>query len=76
VRDLKEQSDMYLPSETSRGKVIALEGRLRNCSNVITLGVLPNFNDYPPEAAKLIRQAPKIYYPSTFYAVLFDAMGK
>ena len=57
-------------------KVVALEARLRNCKNVITLGVRPNFSDYSPDAAKMIRNAPKIYYPTTFYADLFDAMGK
>ena len=56
--------------------VIALEGRLRNCKNVRTLGVRPNFSDYSPREAELIRKADKIYYPTTFYADLFDAMGK
>lgn len=57
-------------------KVVALEGRLRHCRNVITLGVRPNFSDYTAAEAKMIRRAKKIYYPSTFYAELFDAMGK
>lgn len=57
-------------------KIIALEARLRACKNVLTLGVLPNFSDYSPEAADLIRRAEKIYYPTTFYADLFDAMHK
>lgn len=57
-------------------KVIALEARLRKCQNVLTLGVRPNFSDYSAEEADLIRQAEKIYYPTTFYAELFDAMGK
>lgn len=57
-------------------KAIALEGRLRDCKNVITLGVLSNFSDYSRRAAELIRSAEKIYYPSPFYADLFDAMGK
>ena len=56
--------------------VIALEGRLRHCKNVITLGVKTNFSDYSATDAGLIRDAPKIYYPSVFYADLFDAMGK
>ena len=56
--------------------VIALEGRLRNCKNVTTLGVKTNFGDYDPEDAALIREAEKIYYPTLFYADLFDAMGK
>jgi len=57
-------------------KIIALEGRLRECDNVITLGVRTNFTDYTLEEANLIRMAQKIYYPSTFYADLFDATGK
>jgi len=59
-----------------RKKVIALEARLRDCKNVITLGVLPNFSDYSIRDQKRIKDAPKIYYPSTFYADLFNAMGK
>ncbi len=55
---------------------VALEGRLRHCSQVISLGVRPNFQDYRAEEQELIRQADKIYYPSPFYADLFDAMGK
>ena len=57
-------------------EVIALEARLRNCKNVRTLGVRPNFSDYSSREAELIRKADKIYYPTTFYADLFDAMGK
>ena len=57
-------------------EVIALEARLRNCQNVRTLGVRPNFSDYSPREAELIRKAHKIYYPTTFYADLFDTMGK
>jgi len=57
-------------------KAIALEAHLRNCKNVITLGVRPNFSDYNDREAGLIRNAKKIYYPSAFYADMFDAMGK
>jgi len=56
--------------------VIALESRLKACRNVITLGVRTDFSDYSPEEAELIRKADKIYYPSVFYADLFNAMGK
>ena len=56
--------------------VIALESRLRNCRNVLTLGVKPNFEDYSPENAARIRRASVIYYPSWFYAALFVSMGK
>jgi ribosomal protein S6--L-glutamate ligase len=57
-------------------KVIALEARLKNCKNVRTLGVRPNFSDYSHQEVELIRQANKIYYPTTFYADLFDTIGK
>lgn len=57
-------------------EVIALEARLKNCRNVRTLGVRSNFSDYSPREAALIRQANKIYYPTTFYADLFDTIGK
>jgi len=61
---------------TTGRTVIALEARLRDCRNVVTLGVRPNFSDYSPEQADMIRAAPIIYYPTGFYADLFDAMGK
>ncbi len=57
-------------------KVIALEARLKNCKNVRTLGVRSNFSDYSPQEAALIREAKKIYYPTPFYADLFDSIGK
>lgn len=57
-------------------RVIALERRLRHCRHVFTLGVRPNLESYPEEALAMIRVAEKIYYPSVFYADLFDAMGK
>ena len=56
--------------------VIALESRLRNCRNVITFGVKPNFSDYSPHETAMIRNAEKIYYPSTYYADLFCSMNK
>jgi ribosomal protein S6--L-glutamate ligase len=56
--------------------VIALEGRLRFCRNVLTLGVKPNFEDYGEKSMGLIRRADTIYYPSRFYAALFDTMRK
>lgn len=57
-------------------KAVALERRLRGCTNVVTIGVRTNFSDYSPEEAELIRRAEKIYYPTLFYADLFDAIGK
>ncbi len=60
----------------SGDKKIAIESRLKGCNNVITLGVRTNFSDYTPHEADLIRGAEKIYYPTSFYADLFDAAGK
>lgn len=57
-------------------KVIALGARLKGCRNVLTLGVRPNFSDYTRKERALIREAPRIYYPTSFYADLFDAVGK
>jgi len=56
--------------------VIALESRLKECRNVVTLGVKPNFTDYSSHEAALIREAEKIYYPSTYYSDLFDSVNK
>ena len=64
------------PSPEMGRKVIALGSRLRHCRNVTTLGVKTNFTDYAPKVQAAIRHAPKIYYPSAFYAGLFDAIGK
>jgi ribosomal protein S6--L-glutamate ligase len=55
---------------------IALGRRLSHCDSVMTLGVRPNFDDYSDEEQELIRRASTIYYPSSFYAELFDALGK
>lgn len=56
-------------------KAIAFETRLRRCRNVLTLGVRTNLSDYTAEETDLIRHATKIYYPTTFYAELFQIMG-
>ena len=61
---------------TEPKQAIALESRLRGCKNVLTLGVKTNFSDYGDREADLIRNAEKIYYPTTFFADLFDAAGK
>ena len=55
---------------------IALENRLLQCPRVTTLSVRPNFPDYSPREQALIRQAETIYYPSSFYSPLFQAIGK
>jgi ribosomal protein S6--L-glutamate ligase len=55
---------------------IALESRLRHCKNVITLGVRTNLSEYEDWQIELIRQSDVICYPTTFYADIFDTMGK
>lgn len=57
-------------------KAVALESRLKHCKNVITLGVRPNFSDYSEEEISLIMNSERVYYPSSFYADMFAAMGK
>jgi ribosomal protein S6--L-glutamate ligase len=58
------------------GKAIALGSRLRRCRNVVTLGVRTNLTDYSALDRELIDNAKKIYYPTEFYADLFDTIGK
>jgi ribosomal protein S6--L-glutamate ligase len=55
---------------------VAFEKRLRNCRNVVTLGVCPNLADYEPWQRELIREADTIYYPTEFYADILDTLGK
>lgn len=56
--------------------VIALESRLRQCKNVITLGLRTNLSDYEDWQVQLIRESEVIYYPTPFYADIFDTLGK
>jgi ribosomal protein S6--L-glutamate ligase len=55
---------------------IALGARLKQYPSIQTLGFKPNFQDYSIQDQLLIRNAKKIYYPTAFYADLFNAMGK
>jgi ribosomal protein S6--L-glutamate ligase len=71
-RPLKNQNPEY---GTDR-PIIALESRLKDCANVLTFGVRPNFEDYDETEKLLIHRAHRIYYPSSFYADVFSAMGK
>lgn len=57
-------------------KPIAIGARLKKHPEINTLGCKPNFNDYSFAHQTLIQQAKKIYYPTAFYADLFNAMGK
>ncbi|THB80004.1 MAG: ATP-grasp domain-containing protein [Desulfobacteraceae bacterium] len=55
---------------------IAIGARLKFSRHVHTLGFRPNFTDYSGDEQELIAAASKIYYPTAFYADLFNAMGK
>jgi ribosomal protein S6--L-glutamate ligase len=57
-------------------RFIAIERRLRDCRNVLTLGARPNFYDYSRPERDMMERAEKIYYPTAFYADLFDTVGK
>lgn len=60
----------------SNPKPIALGARLARFDAVHTLGLRPNFGDYPPEHQVLIRRAQTIYFPTNAFAAQFHAMGK
>ena len=54
---------------------VALGARLKQCPKIQTLGFKPNFSNYSEHEKKLIINSKKIYYPTAFYADLFNAMG-
>ncbi len=55
---------------------VAIGARLKQHNDILTLGFKPNFHDYLKNEKELILNAKKIYYPTAFYADLFNAMGK
>ncbi len=57
-------------------KKIAIESRLRSCKNVLTLGLRTNLSDYEDWQLELIRNSSVVYYPTAFYADIFDTVGK
>lgn len=57
-------------------KRVALGKRLRHSSQVRTLGLRPNLDDYSEMELDLLRNADTIYYPSTLYEDVFLALGK
>jgi ribosomal protein S6--L-glutamate ligase len=63
------------PTPPDSGQV-AIGARLRNCPRIHTLGFRPNFSDYSSDQQQRILSAPRILYPTAFYAGLFNAMGK
>ena len=59
-----------------KNKPIAIGSRLIKSPQINTLGFKPNFSDYSENEKKLIQKAKKIYFPTAFYAELFNTMGK
>ncbi|MBU1194155.1 MAG: ATP-grasp domain-containing protein [Proteobacteria bacterium] len=55
---------------------LAIGARLKQFEQINTIGLKPNFSDYPQHIQKQIKAAKKIFYPTAFYADLFNAMGK
>jgi len=56
--------------------LIAIGHRLEGLSNVLTLGVKPNFLDYTPRERGLMEDARLILYPTLNFAQFFTTMGK
>ncbi|MFH1351565.1 MAG: RimK family alpha-L-glutamate ligase [Pseudomonadota bacterium] len=65
-------------SSTNKGNrvFVALGSRLKGITEVITLGVKPNFCDYTLHERELIFQSPIILYPTLNYAQFFTTIGK
>lgn len=57
-------------------RFIALGSRLKGIPEVLTLGVRPNFLDYPPSERELILNAEIILFPTLNYAQFLTTMGK
>jgi ribosomal protein S6--L-glutamate ligase len=55
---------------------IAIGARLIKSPHINTIGLRPNFSDYSDYEKELIQKAKKIYFPTAFYADLFNTMGK
>ncbi|HDQ40742.1 MAG TPA: RimK family alpha-L-glutamate ligase [Desulfonatronum sp.] len=55
---------------------IAIGRQLRHCSSVFCLGARTNLSDYSADELALIREAPKIYFPTGLLAEPLAALGK
>ncbi len=55
---------------------IALGSRLREISEVLTLGLKPNFHDYTSYERNLILNSERILFPTLNYAQFLTTMGK
>ncbi len=80
VNNARKPETHYRQSESGKpdGKrtFVALGARLQKSPHITTLGLKPNFSDYSETQRNLICNAEKIYFPTTFYADLFNAIGK
>ena len=68
----EKKSNFQLPDL----KPVAIGSRLKSDNRILTLGFKPEFNDYDDEQKRIILNAPKLYYPTAFYAGFFQIMGK
>jgi len=74
--NFRQKAARSLPLKTDSLPFIALGARLKNSPLVKTLGFKPNFCDYSEEEMILMQRAETIYWPTAFYAELFNTMGK
>lgn len=56
--------------------VLALGKRLRSSRSIRTLGVRVNWEDYPAEIRRAIREADAVFYPSVLYEDVLQSLGK
>ncbi len=67
------------PTRFGRGGTppqLAIGRRLARFSEITTLGLRPNLDDYTPAERELIKAAPTIYYPTNAFAEQFTFLGK
>lgn len=62
--------------ENYHAPYVAIGARLQGISEVLTLGLKPNFPDYSPFEQELILHSELILYPTLNYAQFFTTMGK
>ena len=55
---------------------VAIGEQLRNCKEVITLGVRPQLSDYTAQERKLLLAADIIFYPTVRFVDIFGGVGK
>lgn len=67
----------FSPSEpVSKTPFVALGKFLKECEWLITLGVRPLISSYTRYEQELIKKSPIIFFPTTRYVALFQAIGK